>query len=62
MFEVDAYALLLHCAPVNDALMELLVMTDALKSSQPRRSPRSFRTTDTRGRIVRSLLPNPDHS
>ena len=47
----DVFLVQSMCAPVNDTLMELLIMIDAAKRASAReRSPRSSATTATRGR------------
>ena len=45
--------------PVNDHLMELLIMIDACRRRPPAASPRSFRTMDMRVRIARFMPATP---
>ena len=50
----DVFVVQSTCHPVNDSLMELLIIIDALKRSRPTASRPSFPTSVTRARIGRT--------
>ena len=60
----DVFVLQPTCPPVNDTLMELLVMIDAFNARRRSGSPRCCRTTATRGRTARckDACPSPPSS